>query len=296
MKRDVSDPLDDAEAAIHHDLMTRFEVIRVGLLAMLGAWFLALDLNLLYQPPVELAQAFRVLAALHGELALACAGIVFWPGRRWLRIMLGGFVITLAWLCITKLAVDQFLFQPTLVTRLSVGSLMVASYCLPCAAFFIVSRKRGRRLLLFRRPIETHDRSQFGIRYLFIFTTCFAVVALAARAVFPTSLTGQFTLSFDVEEFTMLSLLCLFPGLATGPLALAVMRPSWHILWILPWILLLGAAELFIVGWSAPGAASVQIAAQVLRLVASIAGGYVDLIVILVVVFGIARISGLSLS
>ncbi len=287
--------MDAGNAAIHDDHMSKSEVIRAVLLVVLGASCLAFDLYIVQRMPISVSDVFRVLAMLHGELTLLFALAVYWPHHRLLRLILGGAVMAMVWLAVAELADVYFLFRPTLIVKLVTAFLMVASFSVPCVSFFILNRRIfGTRFSILGRSFDADDRVQFGIRHLLLFTTCFAFVAFAASAVFPDSLPGQFAPSFNRQEVLTMSALCLFPGLAAGPIALAIMRPSWHMIWIVPWILVLGVAELILFEWWLPSSITPNVT-EVLQTLSSVAGGYVELVVVLVVVFGLTRIGGVKL-
>jgi hypothetical protein len=65
-------------------------------------------------------------------------------------------------------------------------------------------------------------------------------------------------------------------------------------IWIVPWILVLGVAELILFEWWLPSSITPNVT-EVLQTLSSVAGGYVELVVVLVVVFGLTRIGGVKL-
>lgn len=293
----VSGPMDSGPAATHDDPMTQIEMIRTAVLAILAASLLAFDLHVVHGTRSSLLDTFRMLSYLHGQLALLLLGVALWPRRLWLRLILGCFFTAMVWLAIARLVDQDLLFRPTLLTQLGVALLMVASFSLPCASVFVVYRSlSAHRLSLFGGRPEAAARIQFGLRHLLLATACFAVVALAAREVVPDSLAGQFTLRLDPQEITTLSLLGVFPGLAAGPLVLAIMRPSWRALWIVPWMIAIGVAEALLVPWLDSASVPAPSASEFAKFALGLAAEYVDLVVALVALVGLARIGGLRLN
>lgn len=297
----VSDPLDSVHDAIHDDRMSKLEMVRAALLGIVGAAFLAFDFYIVLTTRNDSVNEYATLAVLLAESTLVLGGVALWPDRRWPRVILGGFVLAIVWLAMVKLVGDYFLFASSFLTRLTVALLMFGSFCLPCGTWFVLYRKiSARRLSLFRPRANAAGRVQFGIRHLLIFTTCFAVVALAARAVCPVSLQGQFAIGSDVQEYLVFSFLCLFPGFVAGPLALAVMRPSWRAMLLLAWFPVVVLSELLAVdravpAWATPASPATITVGEFFQAAMSVAASYTELAVILSIACVLLRIGGLKL-
>jgi len=310
----VSDPPDANHAASDVRRLSTFEVSRAGFLVIVAVLYVAFDLYVVYGTPRwltalpgiphgtatrwhgNLTDEYRLLAVLHGELTLLLFVVFLLPRRRWLRLAWGSFVFALVWLAVARIVEENFLFQPSTLKLLSVSLLMVVSFCMPCAVVFSIYRLRSekRLVMLHRTPIVT-TRPQFGIRHLLMITTCCSIIALASRPIFSMGLADPFSLPFNPPETTVLSMLFLFPGLAAGPLALLINRPSWRLLLIVPWFLTLGIAEMFLVAWVDSSPMTIQGTADVVSAASSIALGYVELALAVVAVCLVARIGGLRL-
>lgn len=291
----VSDPIDSGLASLHDDRMSKLEVIRAALLAIVGVAFLAFDLFVVYGMPAMRGNApvVELLAVLQGELAIVLAGVFLWPGQRWLRLMWGGFATAVIWFALVRLVSEAFMSQASFLTRLVIAALMVLSFCFPCATFFVCYRKIvAKRLSLLGRRWDANPQLQFGLRQLLVATACFAVVAFAARAVCPDRWAGQLDWDGDATSNVILSALYFFPACVAGPIFVAIMRPSaWSIL-ILPCYLLVVFGEMMVISQTTLG--PVPTAQDVLYFAFSV-NGYAQMASVMLVAGVLARVGGLKL-
>jgi len=287
--------MDSGPAAIHDDRMSKIEVIRVALLAIVGAALLAFDLYFVYG--MSFTNVFNVMALLHTELVLVTAGVVFWPAHRWLRFLWGGFVTTIVALVLIRLIDDSFMSTASFFTLCAVTLLMVASFCATCGIFFVFYRKIfGKRLSLFGRSRESNTGTQFGLQRLLIITACFAIVAFAARAVFPDQLEGQFSINRDMESYWIAASFSFFPALFAGPLTVAILRPaSWWAILILPWYLFVYFCEMVAFSGFAIGPAVTPGVTEFMRAAISFDSGYFEIAAMILVAGLVARLGGLKL-
>ncbi len=275
--------------------MRRRSAIQTIWFVLSGVGLAAVDVYVAYGSHAIRTDPFRLLVLLQSQLCLILFLAQFARRRSWGGCFAAAMFVALVGLATCRVAMDHFLFQPSLATALASALLMVVSFSLPCFVCFAAARWRTERRVTL--AWATADRRpQFGLRHLFAITAACAVVAFAGRPIVPASLAGQSALAIDGETLATLGLLCLFPGLAAGPMAWATMRPSWRAWWIVPWLSLLIVAEVMAFTWLSGPATMASVTIDGLVAVASSAvPGYIELALGIGLTFIAARLGGVRL-